>query len=101
MKFSIHHILSIPKSLYLSLKFYPFREAIKLPIMVSYNCRLLSIKGKIIGGGRLRVGFDRVGLFDKKYSPPMIELNGVLKITGVVAMGQGAKISVGSDAFSK
>ena len=99
MRLNIDYIRSIPKSLYLSLKFYPFRKAIKLPILVCYNCRIISLKGKIIGGGKLRMGFDRVGLYDKKYSPPIIELNGILKITGVVSMGQGAKISVGKNGL--
>lgn len=95
MRISLELIRSIPKSLYLSLKYYSFKEALRLPILVRYNTRLVSLKGKIIGGGKLRMGFNKVGLYDKRTSPAILELNGKLKINGTVSLGQGAKIIVG------
>ena len=90
---------SIPKSFYLSLKYYPFKQALKLPILVRYNTRLVSLKGKIIGRGKLRMGFNRVGLYDRKTSPAILELKGILKIEGTVSLGQGAKIIVGDSGL--
>lgn len=53
---TIDKILSIPKSLWVSLHFFPLKEALKLPVHVRYNAKLLSLKGKIIalGGGKNR-----------------------------------------------
>lgn len=51
----VEYILSVPKSFYVSLKYFPFKDAIKLPIMVRYNTVLLGLKGKIVnsmGGGK-------------------------------------------------
>lgn len=37
----LEHILSIPKSFYVSLKYFPLKDAVKLPIMVRYNTAIL------------------------------------------------------------
>lgn len=49
----IETLLSLPKSIYVSLRLFPFREAIKLPIMVRYNTSILSLDGliKVKSGG--------------------------------------------------
>lgn len=41
---NILSILSIPKSVYINLKVFDFKTAIKLPILVSYNTKLIGIK---------------------------------------------------------
>lgn len=99
MRINFELIRSIPKSLYLSLKYYSFKEALRLPILIRYNTRLVSLKGKIIGGGKLRMGFNRVGLYNRRTSPAILELKGVLKIEGTVSLGQGAKIIVGDSGL--
>lgn len=47
----LEHILSIPKSFYVSSKYFPLKDAVKLPIMVRYNTVLLGLKGKISNSG--------------------------------------------------
>lgn len=41
-------ILSIPKSLWVCLHFFPFKKAIKLPVLVRYNTICKSLKGSIV-----------------------------------------------------
>lgn len=49
----LEYILSIPKSFYVSLKYFSFKDALKLPILVRYNTVLLNTKGTIVySGGR-------------------------------------------------
>lgn len=56
-------VLSIFKSIYLNFKIFNYKTAIKLPILVSYNTKLIGIKkGSIvldnsIGFGGIRIGF--------------------------------------------
>lgn len=47
----LEHIFSIPKSFYVSLKYFSLKDAVKLPIMVRYNTVLLGLKGKITNSG--------------------------------------------------
>lgn len=51
----LEYILSIPKSFYVSLKYFSFKDALKLPILVRYNTVLLNTKGTIVysGGGEI------------------------------------------------
>lgn len=51
----LEKILSIPKSFWVSLHFFPLKDAIRLPILVRYNTKLNSLKGAVIsnsGGGK-------------------------------------------------
>lgn len=52
----IDKILSIPKSFWASLHFFTLRDAIKLPILVRYNTKVLTLKGEInvLEGGKSR-----------------------------------------------
>lgn len=52
----IDKILSIPKSLWVSMHFFTLKDAIKLPILVRYNTKILTLKGEInvLGGGKSR-----------------------------------------------
>ena len=48
-------LLSIPKSFWVSLHFFSFKDAIKLPVVVRYNTKIQSLKGAVIikrGGGK-------------------------------------------------
>lgn len=45
MKFD--KILSIPKSLWVCLRLFPFKEAIKFPVLIRYNTKILSLRGKV------------------------------------------------------
>lgn len=41
-------LLSIPKSFWVSLHFFSFKDAIKLPVVVRYNTKIQSLKGAVI-----------------------------------------------------
>lgn len=96
----LEHILSIPKSFYVSSKYFPLKDAVKLPIMVRYNTVLLGLKGKISNSGgakfaMLKVGFGNVGVFDKKYERAMLQIGGTIELADKkVCFGHGSRICV-------
>lgn len=98
-------ILSIPMSLWVSLHFFPFKEAIKLPVLVRYNTKIKSLKGKVVipehGGGeksRLTIGFGNVEIYDKKYQRSVLELDGTIELPeGKTRLGLCSKLSVGKN----
>lgn len=53
MNSKLEKILSVPKSFWVSLHFFSFKEALKLPFFVRYNCVLKNLSGtvKISRGG--------------------------------------------------
>lgn len=46
----------------------------------------------------MSIGFGNVGIYNKHFSPCMLELNGKIIVEGKANVGQGSKICVGSDA---
>lgn len=101
----IEYILSLPKSVYVSFRLFSLKDAVKVPVLVRYNCSLLSLKGNVIichrGGVKfamLKVGFGMVGIFDKRYERSILQIDGTIQIKGKCSFGQGARICVAKDA---
>ena len=97
-------ILSLPKSIYLNFRMLPFREAVRLPILVRYNTILSNCSGKLLlfGGirfGYVRFGFGHVGCFDKRDERTIWDVGGVLEIRGNAYIGTGSRIVVGGNGY--
>ena len=97
---NIEYLLSIPKSLYCSLRLFPFNQAVKLPMFVRYNTAIRSVMGwvkvekRLIRPGLLKVGFNRVGIFDVKYERSILEICGTIELKGSATFGLGSRICV-------
>lgn len=100
MKPIFEKILSIPKSLYVSIRLFPLRDALKLPCLVRYNTKILDLKGqiKVINGivkpFMFHFGFGSVGAFDKRYERSILQIGGILEIEGKATFGHGCRICV-------
>ncbi|WP_212667546.1 acyltransferase [Gottfriedia acidiceleris] len=102
MKFSEIYLLTraIPKTIYFNFRYFKFRTAIKMPVLISHNVRLLKTKGKVIIENSnptlfdIRIGFGDVGIFDKQRSRTIWENSGVIIFKGRASIGHGSKISV-------
>jgi len=87
------------KSIYFNFKYLPFRQAIKIPIIVSKKVYLLHTGGKIIldcpiKSGMIHIGHGYVGIFDKKVSRTIWEVSGTVIFKGKANIGHGSKICV-------
>ena len=94
------YIFSIPLSVYCNMRLLPFRQALKLPILVRYNTRLNSLRGGVIlpsdmiRPGLVKIGFNKVGVYDIKYERCILEINGIMTFKGCATCGQGARICI-------
>ena len=83
----ISKILSLLKSVYVNIRLCSIKDAIKLPILVKWNCRLISLKGRVVfvngsSFGLLKIGFSSVGIIDPLFQRSLLEINGLVKIGG-------------------
>ena len=94
LKRIIELILSLPKSLFVCLHFFSIGQSLRFPILVRYNTRIISLKGRIrlTGRGKIKIGFGKISEFDKKYERSIISLNGDIKIETPCTFGQGCRI---------
>lgn len=44
--------------------------------------------------GMVKIGFNKVGVFDVKYERSILEIDGIMKIKGCATWGQGARICI-------
>lgn len=103
MKRYINFLLKLNfKTLYFNLKYLPFKQAIKLPILIANQVYLKKISGNVIldctvRTGLIQIGYGDVGIFDRKKSRSIWEVNGTVVFKGKCKIGHGSKITVGAN----
>lgn len=90
------------KTIYFNFKYLPFKQAIRLPILVSKKVSLREARGQVvinseIRTGMIKIGFSGVGIFDYKYSRTIWQVAGKVVFNGRAHIGHGSKISVGPE----
>lgn len=98
----INKFLSFLKSIYLNFKVFTYKTAIKLPILVSYNTKLVGIKkdsiviDNSIGFGGIRIGFGGIDVVQgSKTSLLRIDSGGKVIFSGTAQFSEGASIRIG------
>jgi acetyltransferase-like isoleucine patch superfamily enzyme len=90
-----HNYLAI---LYFNFKMLPFRQAIKLPFDFYYKIRFENLSGKIIldndniHRGMIKIGGRGSEMFTR--TATIIDLKGIINVTGTVEIGHGCLIRV-------
>ncbi len=92
------------RSIYFNFKYLPFRQAIKLPILLSGKVYLRKTSGKIIidyplRTGLIEIGYGDTGIFDDKRSRTIWEVSGTVIFKGKCFIGHGSKITVGDEGI--
>ena len=92
-------VRSIPKSIRFNFHYFPFKTAIKMPVVVSHRTYLRELHGKVIipedfETGSIRIGFGDVGHYDRKRSRTIWQVSGEVDFKGKASIGHGSKISV-------
>ena len=95
----LHILCSIPKTLRFNFHYFPFKTAIKSPVMVSRRVYLRELHGKVLipenaETAGIKIGFGDVGHYDRKRSRTIWQLSGEVDFKGKAAIGHGSKISV-------
>jgi len=96
-------ILSLPNTILFNFKYLPFKQAVKLPVYVSYRVWLMQMDGRIqiqapIHRRMISIGFGRIGIFDRHKSRTIWQVAGTVIFKGRAKIGHGSKISVGGRA---
>lgn len=91
--------VNIIKTLYFNFKYFPIKQAIKLPFLIYPHTRLELTKGQILLNCKIRFGLVRfgpkiLGIVDEKYVRTIWEVTGEIVVNGQTLIGQGCKLSV-------
>lgn len=89
--------ISLTKTLRMNFYYLPFREAIKIPIIVSRKVKIRLLKGAVnfncrIETGLVKIGFDTLGTIDYKHNRAIWENDGTITFNGPVRIGASTKL---------
>ena len=92
-------VAGLPKTIYLNLRVLPFRQGIRMPLLVSPKVGLYDLRGKVTIRGPVRpamilIGFGENGAFDFRRSRSVWQVAGRVVFEGPVRLGHGFKLSV-------
>lgn len=87
------------KTIYFNFRYFTLKEAIKFPVLISRNVHFEELSGSVkfecpLKYGLVKIGYGKVGIFDKKYSRSILEISGEIVFKGRANLGHGSKISV-------
>lgn len=96
--------IGLIKTLIVNFKLLPFKQAIKIPIIVMRPTVLESLKGKMILDNPSSFGLVKVGTFNTDFyswngDKCLLNINGTVRIGGDVQLGVGIKICVDENAL--
>jgi len=91
------------KTIYFNLKYFPFKVAIKLPVLIGRQVFLSRMNGRVIingpiSTGLIQIGYGKVCITDFKRSRAFLEIDGDLIFNGRAFIMQGCKINVMQNA---
>ena len=94
------------KTLYFNFHYFPFKVAIKIPVLIHYRTKLFILKGNIIidspiSTGMIKIGSHGLGTQDGRYSRTIWQVEGTLLVSGKTNIGRGSKISIGKNGVLK
>ena len=89
----------VPKTIYFNLRVLPFRQAIRLPLLVSPRVALYDVRGDVTIRGPIKpamilIGFGEQGAFDYRRSRAVWQVAGNVVFEGPLRLGQSFKLSV-------
>jgi acetyltransferase-like isoleucine patch superfamily enzyme len=91
-------VLGIPKTILFNFWYFPFKDAIRLPVYVSHRVWLMRMAGSVdlavVRSGVVRIGFGDVGIFDRQRQRSIWQVSGQVTFNGEAKIGHGSKISV-------
>ncbi|WP_184547394.1 acyltransferase [Mucilaginibacter sp. FT3.2] len=91
------------KSIIFNFKYFPFKTAIKLPVLISRNIFLHKMQGRVIINAPIKtaliqIGYGKIGISDFKRSRGIWEVYGDVVFNGRAFIMHGCKLNVGKDA---
>lgn len=101
-----HYIRCVPKTLFFNFYYLPFRQAIRLPILVNHRTKFVALGGKLTipqsaKTGKIKLGFGRVQIADSRYSRFIWNLSdgGEISLGDHIKIGTGSKLHVQGKLF--
>jgi hypothetical protein len=85
------HVFAIPNTLLFDFWYFPFKVAVRLPVLVSHRVWLMQLSGTVsltkTRIGAIKTGFGEVGIFDQHRSRSIWKVSGTAEFKGKANLG--------------
>ncbi|MBR5028643.1 MAG: hypothetical protein IKX51_05430 [Bacteroidales bacterium] len=97
--------LALPRSLWYNLRLLPFRQAIRMPILISHRTVVQNVSGKFIlhpekpKMGLVKIGFGTCQCTDFRHNRTILNIRGTFETLGECTLGAGSAVEVAENAI--
>ncbi|MBR4198569.1 MAG: hypothetical protein IKQ94_07330 [Bacteroidales bacterium] len=97
--------IALPRSLWYNLRLLPFRQAIRMPILISHRTVVQNVSGKFIlhpekpRMGLVKIGFGTCQCTDFRHNRTILNLRGTFDILGECSLGAGSAVELAENAI--
>jgi acetyltransferase-like isoleucine patch superfamily enzyme len=98
-----HYFIGLPKTVFFNFRFFNFKTACRLPVLLTKDVRVRSKGGKITIPKNSKFGTIKIGSLilgnRPRSSKTTLEIHGILKFEGKASIGSGSSIFVGNNGL--
>lgn len=102
IKFQLYKSINWMKTIYINLKFFPIKDALKFPIIIFGQCSFTSLSGKFIINTPIKTGIITFGhrfeIFKKSAKSAELFMQGTWEVNGPIQIGYDFKIYIEKNA---
>ncbi len=98
---ALRYLLALPRSIWYNYRLLPFRQARRLPLLISHRTVVENLSGRVVLAeekpkmGLVKIGFATCQCSDFRYDRTRLNIRGSVKIASSCAIGAGSCIEVG------
>ena len=85
------------KTFYINFRALPFKDAVKLPLLIFQRTGICSLKGRITVSGPVKFGMIKIGRCEvshKRYAHTVLHIDGTVHFSGKASLGSGSALIV-------
>jgi hypothetical protein len=91
------------KTIYFNFKYFPFAQAIYMPVFICRHVKFVNLKGQVSFQGnvkprQVRIGYKALSFFDHNRSRSILDIHGHVIFEGKATIGHGSKLAVARNA---
>ena len=100
---ALRYVLALPRSIWYNFRLLPFRQALRLPLLLSHRTRVVCCSGRVVlHADRLRIGIVKIGFNTYQqtrfhHDLTTLSIEGTMEVEGECAVGAGCSIQIGEE----
>ena len=100
MKLKYYFQVNWFKTVFFNFKSLPLKSAVKLPVVIFFRTKIVSLKGKVniaspVSHAMIKIGRCEVSHYQAYYS--ILSIDGIINFTGKASLGRGSSLQVKKD----